>query len=587
MRPSRRTLALLIALGAVALPLGTSGQAAARAKDGTIAFAGKHAGRLVVYTRRPNTRRLRAPLGTQGSDQPAFSPQGRRLAFRRFGAFGPEIWVSYLGGIGLRRLTTGPRDGEPSWSPKGDAIVFARGGRGRRDIFRISADGSLLRRLTTSRHDDSSPAWSRQNLIAFVRRNPKRNDDIYIRPAVGGFPHRLTHDRRPDVYPAWSPTGRTLAFARGRPGHRDLYVATPDGKHARALTHLPGDESEPAWSPNGRWIAFTFRRGTRRWIYFFRPRKRPLKRLDARFHKLTSARSASRSPSWQPAGFDPAIAAAGDIACDPGDSHFNGGLGTPGMCRQLRTSNLMLGMDLSRVLMLGDGQYEDGAFNKWQVSYGPSWGRLKGLTSPAPGNHEYETPGASGYFDYFNGPGVQTGPAGDRSTGYYSYDIGAWHVLALNSECTRVGGCDANSPEVRWIRADLAAHPAFCTLAYLHRPMFSSGKFATPDRVRAIWDALFQGGADLVLNGHDHVYERFAPQRPDGTGDPVHGIRQFTVGTGGQHNTALVTEAPNSQVADDATLGVLRLTLHRDRYDWRYFSTPVGDFTDAGSTRCH
>ena len=588
MRSSRTALAPAAVLAVLALPALAPGEAAAaRAKNGVIAFAGKRAGKLVTYTRRANRTRLRAPLGGRAADQPAFSPQGRRLAFRSFDTQGAEIWISYLGGIGLRKLTSGPRDWEPSWSPLGNTIAFARGRRGHRDIYTITADGTRLRRLTSSHRDERSPAWSRRNLVAFVRRNPRRNDDIYVRPAVGGFPHRLTRSHQADTDPAWSPSGRTLVFAHGRPGHRDLYVMTSGGAHRRALTHLAGDESEPTWSPNGRWIAFTLRRGSRRWIYYFRFRRGALSQLDRHFHRLTSARSASRSPSWQPAGFDPVVAAAGDIACDPGDSHFNGGLGTPGQCRQLRTSNLLLGLDLSRVLMLGDGQYEDGAYSKWQISYGPSWGRLKTLTSPVPGNHEYGTPGASGYFDYFNGPGVQAGPAGDRSTGYYSYDIGSWHVLALNSECTKVGGCDANSPELRWIRADLAAHPSFCTLAYLHRPLFSSGKFATPANVRAIWDALFQGGADLVLNGHDHIYERFAPQRPDGTNDPVRGIRQITVGTGGQHNTAIVTVAPNSQVADDATLGVLRLTLRRDRYDWRYLSVPVGDFTDAGSTRCH
>src|SRR4051812_7789968 len=346
MRSSRKTLALVTLLALMALPLCTAGgAAAARAKNGTIAFAGRHAGKLVVYTRRPNRTRLRAPLGNRGSDQPAFSPQGRRLAFRRFGALGPEIWVSYLGGIGLRKLTTGHSDGEPSWSPKGDAIAFARGRRGRRDVYTISADGTVLRRLTTSIRDDRSPAWSRRNLIAFVRRNPRKNDDIYVSPAVGGAPHRLTHNRRPDIDPAWSPTGRTLVFARGRPGRRDLYVATADGRHARALTHLRGDEIEPAWSPNGRWIAFTRRRAGKRWIYFFRPRKRPLVRLDRRFHRLTSTRSASRSPSWQPTGFDPLIATAGDIACNPADTNWNGGFGAGGQCRELYTSNLMLGMD--------------------------------------------------------------------------------------------------------------------------------------------------------------------------------------------------------------------------------------------------
>jgi acid phosphatase type 7 len=589
MRSPRTTLALLILLGVVAFPLYSAGAAtAARAKNGTIAFAGRHAGKLVVYTRRPNRTRLRAPLGTEGSDQPAFSPQGRRLAFRRFGPLGPEIWVSYLGGIGLRRLTTGRSDGDPAWSPKGDGIVFARGRRGHRDVFAISADGGTLRRLTTSSRDDSSPAWSRRNLIAFVRRNPKKNDDIYVRPAVGGPPHRLTRNRRPDAYPAWSPTGRTLAWARGRPGHRDLYVATTDGRHARALTHLRGDESEPAWSPDGRWIAFTLRRGTRRWIYYFRPRKRALTQLDRRFHRLTSTRSASRSPSWQPAGFDPLIAAAGDIACNPESSNWNGGLGAGGQCRELYTSNLMLGMDLSRVLPLGDEQYQEGTLDNFRRSYDPSWGRLKDLSSPVPGNHEYlGDHTAAGYFDYFNGPGVQTGPAGDRAGGFYSYDLGSWHLVALNSECTNIGGCGSDSPQLRWLRADLAAHPNACTLAYFHRPLFTSGGFESQSRVRPLWDVLYPAGVDLVLSGHDHFYERFAPQRPDGSYDPGRGIRELQVGTGGVSHHQSVTVAPNSQVTDEDSYGVLKLTLRSGRYDWRYVTLPRGSTGDSGSTRCH
>jgi acid phosphatase type 7 len=590
MRSSWTIRVSLLVLVLLAFPVCMAGNAgAARAKNGAIAFAGRHAGKLIVYTRRANGSRLRAPLGRDGSDQPAFSPQGRRLAIRRFGLFGPEIWVSYLGRIGFRRLTSGRRDGEPAWSPGGDAIAFARGRRGRRDVYSIKADGTQLRRLTRSTRDDSSPAWSRRNLIAFVRRNPRRNDDIYVMSARGGHPHRLTGSRRADDDPAWSPSGRTLAFARGRPGRRDLYLMTASGAHRRLLTRLPGDESEPAWSPNGRWIAFSHRRGRKRWIYVFRVGRRPLTRLSSRFHRLTSTRSASRSPSWQPTGFDPLIAAAGDIACDPASPSFNGGVGRGGRCRELSTSNLLLRMDLARVLELGDAQYEDGTLDKFRRSYDPSWGRIKQLTSPVPGNHEYKDPrgGASGYFDYFNGPGAQTGPAGDRSAGYYSFDLGSWHVLALNSECTFIGGCGANSPQLRWIRADLAAHPASCTLAYFHRPLFTSGGFESQDNVRPIWDALYPAGVDLVLNGHDHIYERFAPQRPDGSYDPGHGIREFTAGMGGVGHHQAVTVAPNSQVEHEESFGVLTMTLRRGGYDWHLVTQPRGTTADSGAARCH
>ncbi|MFN2616952.1 MAG: metallophosphoesterase [Thermoleophilaceae bacterium] len=585
----RRTArAALFALALAALPLGAAGAAsAARAKNGVIAYVARQAGTPVVFTRRANGTRLRAPLGRDGSDQPAFSPQGRRLAFRRFSELGAQIWVSYPGGVGLRQLTAGPRDGEPTWSPPGDALAFARGRRRHRHIYVIRADGGRLRRLTKSARDDRSPAWSRRKVIAFVRRNARNNDDIYaIRPS-GGPARRLTHSRRRDADPAWSPTGRTLAFARGRPGHRDIYLLTANGAHRRLVVRLHGDESEPVWSPDGRRIAFTYRRGSRRWVYLVKLRRRPLTRLSSRFRRLTSSRSAARSQSWQTTGFDPVIAAAGDIACDPASKYFNGGLGIPGVCRQRYTSDLLMRMDLTRVLVLGDAQYEDGTLDKFRRSFGPSWGRLEPLISPVPGNHEYRSSSAAaGYFDYFNGPGAQAGPAGERGKGYYSFDIGSWHVLTLNSECSKIGGCDASSPQGRWIRADLAAHPAVCTMALFHRPLFTSGEFGT-SAVRPLWDALYQGGADLILNGHDHVYERFAPQTPTGGYDPVRGIRELLVGTGGASHHSFVTVAPNSQFQDEGTFGVLRLVLRRGRYDWRQVTASSGTVLDSGSTRCH
>jgi acid phosphatase type 7 len=287
---------------------------------------------------------------------------------------------------------------------------------------------------------------------------------------------------------------------------------------------------------------------------------------------------------------DPVIAAAGDIACDPSSSNFNGGNGTANNCRMKYTSDLLLDPAISSVLLLGDNQYYCGGYQAWLQSYDRSWGRVKGITRPAPGNHEYLTSGgtdcnsanagAAGYFRYFGAA------AGDPAKGYYSYDVGSWHFIVLNSECTDVGGCGPTSPQGQWLRADLASHPNLCTLAYWHIPLFSSGGRAS-SRYKTFWDALYDADADVVLNGHDHTYERFAPQRPDGVADPVRGIREFVVGTGGSNHTSFTTIFANSEVRNSATYGVLRVTLRLAGYDWQFVPEAGKTFTDSGSGQCH
>jgi calcineurin-like phosphoesterase family protein len=284
---------------------------------------------------------------------------------------------------------------------------------------------------------------------------------------------------------------------------------------------------------------------------------------------------------------DPVIAAAGDIACDPTESSFNDGLGTSGSCRQKYTSDLLLGTGLTRVLTLGDAQYENGALEKFQLSYDQSWGRVRGITAPVPGNHEYSTGGATGYFDYFNGLGNSTGPAGDRTRGYYSYNLGAWHLIALNSNCSQVGGCGAGSPQEQWLRSDLTANTAACTLAYWHHPLFSSGVYSPGiSATRPLFQALYDYGADVVLNGHDHNYERFAPQDPAGSLDLARGIREFIVGTGGRGHNLQGTPIPNSEVRNSDSFGVLRLTLHPNGFDWQFAPEAGKTFTDAGNDSC-
>jgi hypothetical protein len=286
---------------------------------------------------------------------------------------------------------------------------------------------------------------------------------------------------------------------------------------------------------------------------------------------LGAGTAASRSPI---------IAAAGDIACDPFDGSYNRGKGTASACRQVATSNLLLKGNYAAVLTLGDNQYEDGAYAKYRISYAQSWGRVKRITRPAPGNHEYGTKNAAGYFRYF---GKAAGPPG---RGYYSFDVGTWHLVSLNSNCAEIGGCQEGSPQEHWLRRDLAAHRTKCTLAYWHRPRFSSGEHGGDDSVSGLWHALYDYGTDVVLVGHDHDYERFAPQNVAGALDRVQGIREFVVGTGGKSHYDFRSPEPHSQLRDSTSFGILALTLKPKGYDWRFISV-VGSFTDRGSARCH
>jgi acid phosphatase type 7 len=274
------------------------------------------------------------------------------------------------------------------------------------------------------------------------------------------------------------------------------------------------------------------------------------------------------------AASDPVIAAAGDIACGPGSK--------PGTnsCHQMATSNLLVGAGLDAVLPLGDLQYERGAADAFASSYGPSWGRVKSITHPAVGNHEYGTKGAAGYFSYFGAA------AGDPAKGYYSYDIGSWHLISLNSNCGSVR-CGPGSPQLDWLKSDLASHRSACTLAYWHHPHFSSGPHGDGGETGDFWRTLYSGGADVVLNGHDHDYERFAPQTADGAADPAYGVREFVVGTGGRSHYTFSATKPNSQVRNDDSFGVLMLTLHAASYSWRFVPEAGKTFSDAGTDNCH
>ena len=233
------------------------------------------------------------------------------------------------------------------------------------------------------------------------------------------------------------------------------------------------------------------------------------------------------------------------------------------------------------VMAVGDLAYPDGTKENFDC-YNRTWGRVKARTRPSPGNHEFHTQGATFYFSYFGAA------AGDPKAGYYSYELGTWHIIALNSECIDIGGCNTGSTEEKWLRADLVAHPAACTLAYFHKPLFSSGGAHGDDpEIVPIWQALYDANADVVVSGHDHDYERFAPQTALAKPDPERGIREFVVGTGGKNHRPFTTPHANSEVRNADTFGVLKLTLRPGAYDWQFIPEAGKTFTDSGTGSCH
>lgn len=234
------------------------------------------------------------------------------------------------------------------------------------------------------------------------------------------------------------------------------------------------------------------------------------------------------------------------------------------------------------VFTAGDNAYGEGTAQQFRECYGPTWGRHKSRTYPSPGNHEFHSGGATPYFDYFGAN------AGDPGRGYYSYDLAAWHIIVLNSECDQVGGCQPGSAEEKWLRQDLQAHPAACTLAYWHKPLFSSGaKHGNDPEVKPFWQDLYEADAEIVIAGHDHDYERFAPQDPDGKPDTSRGIREFVVGTGGKSHRPFGSPLPTSEARNADTFGVLKLTLHPHSYEWEFIAEPGKAFRDSGSGPCH
>jgi hypothetical protein len=235
------------------------------------------------------------------------------------------------------------------------------------------------------------------------------------------------------------------------------------------------------------------------------------------------------------------------------------------------------------IATLGDNAYQEGTIDDFRRCYEPSWGRHKQRTRPATGNHDHSTKDAAGYYEYFGAAG---GPA-DKY--FYSYDLGRWHVVVLNSDCWRIGGCAADDAQLEWLRDDLAEHPAECTLAYWHRPPFSSGRYGDErdtERVRPLWKTVYDLGVDVALVGHEHSYERLAPMDAEGNRDP-RGLPLFIVGTGGGNLRAFGgPPLETTEVRNADTWGVLHLTLRDGTYDWKFLPVEGATFTDTGTGTC-
>jgi acid phosphatase type 7 len=266
---------------------------------------------------------------------------------------------------------------------------------------------------------------------------------------------------------------------------------------------------------------------------------------------------------------DPVFVGAGDIAmCNKPDQNLTG----PAAKRTAELIDQIPGT----VFTTGDNAYPNGAVEDYKTCYDPTWGRFKARTYPSPGNHEYHSTDAAPYYAYF---GERAGAA---SKGYFSYDLGEWHIVSLNSNIDAQTG----SAQEKWLKADLAAHPKACTLAYWHHPVFSSGTHGNDPKMKDLWQTLYDAGADVIVNGHEHNYERFAPQSPAGKPDSKRGIREFIVGTGGADLRVLETIQTNSEVHNSGTYGVIKFVLQPKSYSWEFIPIQGQTFTDKGVQAC-
>lgn len=377
---------------------------------------------------------------------------------------------------------------------------------------------------------------------------------------------------------------------------RGVYVAV-DG-HVAASHPVKGSPGRMSWQPTSPGV----------YAGPLKTSKHPLLRPDGeRLHLTSDGRATSlavtlavgfstgRSDCSIPArrtGGAITVAAAGDIACDPDSPFYNEGRGRANRCHHKVTSDLVKKIDPDAVFALGDLQYQAGSLANFEESYHPTWGRFKDITYPVPGNHEYGSPGAEGYFAYFGSRATPQDPdCVVDCRGYYSFDLGAWHVVTLNVNCSELpgdDGCDRRSAQNRWLQKDLkaASRTTACTVVLMHEPRWSNSHWRSPE-LGALVRTMHQNGVDLLISGDSHSYERFAPQNPASQRDNTRGITQIVVGTGGAHFTELHSPAPNSVVAKTHVFGVLKLTLQDGSYKWTFRADPSTPFNDSGSRACH
>jgi Calcineurin-like phosphoesterase len=298
------------------------------------------------------------------------------------------------------------------------------------------------------------------------------------------------------------------------------------------------------------------------------------------------------STATTPAGAT-VIAMGGDVACGTTEADYNGGNGTADKCRAKYTANLITSMNPSRVFAMGDLQYNSGSLTDFNVSYQNSWGAFKSKSNPVVGNHEYGTSGAGGYFSYFGDAATPRQPGCTKNCdGFYSFNVpvgtSSWHIAVINGECARIGGgvgCAVGSPQYNWLKADLEANASTtCTAVLTHKPRWSSSSFYTAE-IQPLVDLMGANKVDLLLAGHAHSYERFAPQTASGSASST-GIRQITVGTGGRDSQGFGTVLPNSVVRKNHIFGVMKLTLSPTSYSWSYVPDPTTPFSDSGSGNC-
>jgi acid phosphatase type 7 len=292
----------------------------------------------------------------------------------------------------------------------------------------------------------------------------------------------------------------------------------------------------------------------------------------------STAEAPSPIPTPTPTSSFPVIVAAGDISC--------GSATPPVPCKSKETSDLAIQTRAvhSQVVLLplGDLQYETGTLAEFNSRYHTTWGRLNDIARPVPGNHEYFTPGAAGYFDYFAQRGVNVGA---RTQGFYAHSIGDWQFLALNTNCSAIGGCDENSPQYRWLQSELLLNRRKCAVAYMHHAYLSSGRNGGTPELRPFMRLLHSNNVEIVLAGHDHTYERFSPITPEGVPDAARGLRFFVVGTGGRDLYNFASLQPNSEIRYNQDFGVLRIVTKEGGYDWAFVNI-AGVTVDAGSGVC-